>query len=185
MAEYYLVSQLPSLDGLGENAPLAITEERFVELCERHLGKKARETFENITLLPPKTATKTGSAFVDAWNEAERALRLALESVRAEKQGKLVDTKHEAVPISAMQTARTALEMESPMEAELFLHRHRLAVLESLRPMDTFSEDYVFYYGIKLKLVLRIRQFDNAAGRAAYQEIYHSIMSGNDWEDVQ
>ena len=29
MAEYYLVSQLPSLDGLGDNMPLPITEERL------------------------------------------------------------------------------------------------------------------------------------------------------------
>ena len=29
MAAYYLVAQLPSLDGLGERAPLPITEERF------------------------------------------------------------------------------------------------------------------------------------------------------------
>ena len=38
MAEYYLMSQLPSLDGVGENTPLPITEERFSELCHRFLS---------------------------------------------------------------------------------------------------------------------------------------------------
>ena len=32
MAEYYLMSQLPSLDGVGENAPLPITEKDFLEV---------------------------------------------------------------------------------------------------------------------------------------------------------
>ena len=50
MAEYYLISQLPSLDGLGDNAPLPITDERFTELCERFLGKKALRDMKNITL---------------------------------------------------------------------------------------------------------------------------------------
>ena len=40
MAEYYLISQLPSLDGISENTPLPITEERFTELCNRFLGEK-------------------------------------------------------------------------------------------------------------------------------------------------
>ena len=42
MAEYYFMSQLPSLDGIGEQVPLPITEERFLELCHRFLGKKAQ-----------------------------------------------------------------------------------------------------------------------------------------------
>ncbi len=29
MAEYYLISQLPSLDGISENTPIPITEEQF------------------------------------------------------------------------------------------------------------------------------------------------------------
>mgnify|MGYP005612931661 CR=1 FL=1 len=41
MAEFYLVSQLPSLEGLSDNSPLPITEERFMELCSRFLSKKA------------------------------------------------------------------------------------------------------------------------------------------------
>ena len=40
MAAYYLISQLPALDGIGDNVPLPITEERFVELCGRFLKAK-------------------------------------------------------------------------------------------------------------------------------------------------
>ena len=84
-----------------------------------------------------------------------------------------------------MQTARTSVEMESPMEAETFLNQYRLDFLETLRPVDTFALDYVFYYWIKLKLLLRIRQFDADEGRAAYNSIYRSIMSKDKQEVMQ
>ena len=40
MAEYYLISQLPSLDGIDENMPLPISEEQFLKLCSGFLNKK-------------------------------------------------------------------------------------------------------------------------------------------------
>ena len=78
-----------------------------------------------------------------------------------------------------MQTARTAVEMESPLDAEVFLNNFRLKFLEIIRPMDTFSEDSVFYYGLKLKLLLRIRGFDEEKGKLEYKNIYNSILNGD------
>ena len=99
MAEYYLISQLPSLDGISENLPLPITEERFAELCERLLGKKARSALEKLTLSPPKNPEPTGYALIDAWNESERNLRFALGKLRAEK------LKEQDVAITAKELA--------------------------------------------------------------------------------
>ena len=48
--------------------------------------------------------------------------------------------------------------------------------------MDVFSEEFVFYYCLKLKLILRMRQFDVANGKAAYKNIYDSIMNGEELE---
>ena len=84
-----------------------------------------------------------------------------------------------------MQAARTAVEIESPMEAEKFLNKYRLDFLETLRPMDSFSEEFVFYYGLKLKLIERIRKFDSESGEAAYRNIYDSIMNGDRSEVTQ
>jgi hypothetical protein len=52
MAEYYLISQLPSLDGLDENSPVPITEERFIEICEGFLKGKVLRELNNIKLVP-------------------------------------------------------------------------------------------------------------------------------------
>lgn len=185
MSEYYLMSQLPSLDGIGENMPVPITEERFTELCNSFLGKKAQNKIIKLTLTPPPTHEKSGSALIEAWDEGERNLRLALAKVRADKMKKSFDAQINHLPVELTRVASTAADMDDPLEAEKFLDRHRLEFLESLRPMDTFSEDSVFYYGLKLKLLLRIRKFDTAAGETAYRNIYTSIMNGDRLEDIQ
>ena len=185
MAEYYLISQLPSLDGISENAPLPITEERFTELCNRFLGKKSRENMKKLTLSPTKNIESSGSALIDAWNESERNLRFALGKVRAEKMKKTFDTENRIFPVEYVKAASAAVEIENPMETEKYLNGYRLEILETLRPMDSFSENYVLYYGLKLKLLLRIRQFDTKVGEKAYKNIYNSILNGDRLEAKQ
>jgi len=184
MAEYYLISQLPSLDGIGENTPLPITEERFMELCGQIIGEKARDELYHLSLIPSKSPEGTTSSLIEAWNEGERGLRLALGKVRAEKMKKPFDLGGASLSVPLVKVASAAVEMESPLEAEKFLNRHRLDFLESLRPIEPFSEEFVFYYWLKLKLLLRMRQFDQERGELAYRNIYHSIMN-TDMEVMQ
>lgn len=184
MAEYYLISQLPSLDGISENAPMPITEERFAELCNRFLSKKAQKKMIKLTLSPSRDYESSDSALIDVWNESERNLRFSLGKVRAEKMKKLFDTGNRILPVDYIKVANTAIEMENPMEAEKYLNSFRLKILEAIRPMDNFSEDYIFYYGLKLKLILRIRQFEIKAGEEAYRNIYNSIINGEKLEAI-
>lgn len=184
MAQYYFISQLPSLDGISDNMPLPITEQRFYELCESFLGKKEKAEIENLTLLPQKEPQSCDSALINAWNDGERALRMALGKVRAEKMKKSFDTQHTLIPVELVKAANTAAEFDNPMEAERFLNKYRLAFLETLRPMDSFSKDYIYYYGLKLKLILRIRLFDTAAGASEYRNIYNSVLDGDGLEVV-
>jgi len=185
MAEYYLISQLPSLDGINENTPIPITSERFEELCLRFLGKKAQTEFSKLTLAPPRIPQKSSSPLVERWNEGERNLRLALAKLRAEKMNKNFDGDVQSLSPVLLQAVRTAAESESPMEAEKFLNKYRLDFLETLRPADSFSQEFVFYYGLKLNLIERIRKFDTESGEAAYRNIYNSIMNGEKTEVIQ
>ena len=185
MAEYYLVSQLPSLAGIGDSTPVPITEQRFLELCGRFLGKKAQQRLETLTLTPPRDVATSDSPLIASWNAGERPLRWARGVARAAKMGKPFDISDEVLPPETVKTANAAVEYESPLEAERFLLQHRLSFLETLRPMDTFSEDYLFYYGLKLKLILRIRQFDAQVGEAAYRKIYGSIVGGDSLEAIE
>ncbi len=185
MNQYYLISQLPSLDAVSDAAPLPITEERFNELCSRFLSKKALKALNGLTLLPPRNAEKSSFSFIDEWNEGERKLRLALANIRAGKMKKSFDNENNSFSAQILQAARTATETDDPLEAERLLNRFRLDFSESLRPSDTFSEDYVFYYGLKLKLLLRMRSFEENRGREEYQKIYDSIMRGDGQEVEQ
>lgn len=177
MSQYYLVSQLPSLDGISDSVPLPITEERFWELCSRFLNKKTFDELDSLTLIPPKFPENINSPLLESWYTIERNLRLALGKFRAEKLNKTFEFGNITLPTELLQTARAAVEFNDPLEAEKFLNNFRLKTLEALRPMDTFSEDYLFYYKIKLKLILRIREFDKSRGQAAYRNIYNSIMN--------
>jgi len=186
MAEYYLISQLPSLDVVSDNSPLPITEERFQELCGNFLKKRLLNEIDGLTLVPPIDPDKSKSALVDAWNAGERDLRLALCRARAAKLNKVFDGPDRILPAEMIKAADAAVETESPMEAELFLSRCRLNFLETLRPADPFSDDFLLYYGLKLKLLLRIRKFDAQKGEEAYKSIYNSIiLNGNKSEDKQ
>ena len=179
MAEYYLISQLPSLDGINENTPLPITEARFQELCSRFLGKKVLSEMEDLTLIPSVEPEKSGTALAERWNDGERNLRLALGKVRADKMHKSFELQNKNLSAELLKVASAAVEIENPLEAENFLLRYRLNFLETLRPMDAFSTDYVFYYALKLKLILRIRQFDTRLGESTYKHIYNSILNGD------
>ncbi len=184
MNQYYLIAQLPSLDGITDSTPLPITEERFNELCMSSLGKKAASALTSLTLTPPREPETTGISIVDKWNNGERQLRLALGTVRAAKLKKNFEC-NEILPSELITTARLALDENDPLEAERFLDRYRMDFLESLRPTDSFSEEAVFYYGLKLKLIARIRNLSESRGRTAYRKIYNSILNKNEQEAEQ
>ena len=160
MAEYYLISQLPSLDGLSDGVPLPITEERFMGLCENLLKEKTVIELKNLTLIPPLISVKSKSVLVTAWNEGERYLRLSIAKIRAEKMKKTFDLQNEFLPNDYAKSASNAVEIDNPLEAEKYLTEYRLKFLESLRPMDSFSEDFIYYYYLRLKLLKRMREFN-------------------------
>lgn len=182
MAEYYLISQLPSLDGLAEGAPLPITEEAFLSLCRQQLKGHTLDALERLTLTPSPATSMTEVPLVRAWYEGEIDLRTALAKARAEKLNKPYETPKRELSPALCKVAVAALATENPLEAEKLLLSYRLGALEAQRPMDGFSEAYLFYYLLKLKLLARIRGFDAQRGVAAYQKIYGSILGGEELE---
>lgn len=197
MAEYYLISQLPSLDGLnisnllsGANASdgtqIPITEESFLDLCNRFLSKKSLQKMKALTLEPSiefEKNEKINSRIIECWNNGERDLRLALAKARSEKMNKAFELGDRPLPSELCKIASTAVDLDDPLEAEKLLLQYRLTFLEGLRPMDNFSEEYVFYYALRLKLISRIKRFDTVVGETTYKNIYNSILNGERTED--
>lgn len=185
MSEYYLISQLPSLDGIGEHTPLPITEERFSELCSLFTGKRTLTELQKLTVCPVPDFEPSSSSLINKWNENERDLRLALGKIRAEKMKKSFDAGEKPLSPELIKTAEAAVTAGNPLDAEKYLSSCRLAFLESIRPFDSFSDDYLFYYALRLRLLSRIKNFDMSKGKTSYKNIYNTVINGKGTEDEQ
>lgn len=172
--QYYLMSQLPAIDCDSKSLP--ITEQYFRDLCSRFLDQKSLTILENLSLEPSRDETKTGSAFLDKWNEKERCLRLALAQIRAVKMKKEFGVLPASCTADILQAARTAVGMDSPLAAEEFLNQYRMQTLDSMQPIDNFSIDAVFAYGLRLMLCQRMKKFDKEIGITSYRKIYDEIL---------
>lgn len=173
---YYLVSQLPNIQISEGKSSLPLNFSSFKELVGRFVSESERQTLEKLSLIPPKECISTNSVFLDNWYEKERNLRFALAQIRAQKM------KKDAIPLppnctaDIVTVARTAVGMGSPYSAEQFLFEYRIKLLDDLRPLDGFSMDAVYAYGVKLMLVERMRKFDVEQGKTSYHEIYDNIL---------
>ena len=174
---YYLVAQLPAFSVSDDSSSkLPITTEYYKDLCCRFMNEKDSKLAENLSLVPPKESESTGSTFLDEWYAKERNLRFALAQVRALKMKKELKD----IPVTAdgevVQVARTATGMDSPLSAEQYLNQYRLSVLDKIAPMNNFSTDAVFNYGLKLMLIERMKKFNKDEGLASYHKIYDEIL---------
>ena len=177
---YYLVSQLPAFSSDGEsNAKLPITTAYFKDLCSRFMSEKDNRSAQNLSLEPPREVCCTGSAFLDEWYTKERNLRFALAQVRALKMKKEVKDVPITTDGEVIQAARTATGMDSPLSAEQFLNSYRMTVLDKIAPLDQFSVDAVYNYGLRLMLVERMKKFNRDEGLASYHKIYEEILGEN------
>lgn len=51
-----------------------------------------------------------------------------------------------------------------------------MSVLGDLQPIDMFSIDAVYAYGIRLMLAQRMKKFDKGIGTDSYHKIYDTIL---------
>ena len=174
--QYYLVAQLPEFTVSDDKTALPITYEYYYDLCSRFLSKGDMKILDGLSLEPPLDDSKTGSKLVDSWNYKERSLRLARAQIRALRMKKKFSAGNESVAPDAVQAARTASGMDSPLAAEQFLNQYRLGVIESMRPTDGFSVDAIFSYGLRLKLAARMKKFNAVKGMESYKKIYSRIL---------
>ena len=165
---YYLVAQLPAIsvnDDSSQKLPLTVGY--FKDLCSRFMSEKSAKLAEPVS---------TGSVFLDEWYEKERCLRLALAQIRALKMKKDIKDLPSASDGESIQAARTATGMDSPLASEQYLNQYRLGILDRISPLDNFSVDAVYSYGLKLMLAERMKKFNKDEGLASYHKIYDEIL---------
>jgi hypothetical protein len=172
---YFLIAQLPYLT-YGQIPP--VSSAAFKELCREHLSKKDFELLKYCVCGMTEGAepfNAVDSTFIDGWRKRERTLTLGLAQFRAAR------LKMDALPVEHWDTdaenqAKTAVTMDNPLEAELFLDKGRWDAVENLQKTTYFGVNAVYAYMLKLLLIERRAAFKTEEGFAEYKALYASIM---------
>jgi len=127
--------------------------------------------------LAVETVNPTGSKFIDLLLLRNRILHLTLANLRA--------VEHKRPPLGevppdvprAEAVAKSAYEMDDPLEAELAIDRARWGVLDEMVGVDYFGVNNIYAYLLKLQLLERKLRFDTTKGYANYHEVYNTILN--------
>ena len=154
----------------------------FRDMALHSLNQIDAKDFEFCTLEPltgqELSDAKINSSFVKSWHEWEEVLRLNLARSRSYKLKRENSDQCEApeLPADAATAAKTAVSIDSPLEAELFLDKARWNAIESYQGIDYFSEKMIFAYLLKLQLMERKQIFNAEEGFTEYKTLYASIL---------
>jgi hypothetical protein len=148
----------------------------FKALASDMMSAADAAAFDYCTL-DQELAGPSPSDFINRWKEWERVLRLNLARGRSQKlkrEGGAVEAPE--YPANAAAVAKTALAMESPLEAEIFLDKARWDAIESFQGINTFSENAMYAYLLKLLLMERKAAFKTEEGFTEYKALYAAIL---------
>jgi hypothetical protein len=162
-----------------------MSSEAFRDLCKGALSDADLAVLNLCTLDPDAEGGLSGaessglrsSAFINDWRNWERSLRLNLARYRAQRlrreRGAALDPPD--YPADAAAAAKAAVAMDSPLEAEIFLGKARWDAIELFQGIDYFSNNTLFAYLLKLRLLERRALFKAEEGFAEYTGLYASI----------
>jgi hypothetical protein len=180
---YYLVSTLPTLS-YGQQPPME--SGAFKTFAAQSMGGAEGQALDLCVLDPGPDAgadMQIPFPFVKGWREWERTLLLNLAKGRAARVANADKAGYDApdYPADAAQAAKNALAMDDPLEAEIALDKARWAAIENLQGIETFSENTIYAYLLKLRLCERRRLFDAETGFKEYTSLYDSILKASNY----
>lgn len=171
-AYYFLIAQLPSV---SYNSPPPMRSSTFVDLCKTKLSSEDAK-FLDWCVLDPRGDGNANVPFIDSWRNWERTLRLQLARFRKEKlkrEGAAIEPPE--YPADAVAAAKAAVNIESPLEAELFLDEARWRAIDAFQGINYFNENVIYAYLLKLRLLERKALFKAEEGFNEYKTLYAAI----------
>lgn len=166
---YYFCSQLPSLQPGG--AP-PYTLAAFDALVGGLLPQRDAAYITSCYFEPDRVAPLPDDSVGAAYRDWEFALRGEVARLRAAASG-------EAAPVLPPETdtfaeirdlVNSAASAPNPLERERRLDALRFAKLNDLESRHAFSKEMVACYRIKLSILIRNRQFLEAAGKTNFED---------------
>lgn len=168
MSYYYFAATLPSLQMDGA---LPFSFSSFKQLCQVHLSPAHALHVSTLESLKPE---KTAHPFVRSWLEQEARIRHAVARHRAERR-KLDPAAHlrQEMPHDSLteKAVAEAFDTENPLARERALDEFRWQQLCERAGYDIFSLTSILAYGLKLRIVERWSNMNEANGRVRAEDI--------------
>ena len=157
-----------------------MSSDEFREICNTTLSTGDAALLRYCSYEPKlaiETVDSTGSNFIDFHLLRERNAMLNLAYLRAARLGRpsQVEPPHDVPRAEAV--ARSAFEMEDPLQAMTFIDRARWGALDDMVGTNYFGVNNVYAYLLKLQLLERRLHYDTEKGFAVYREVYNTIIS--------
>ena len=174
---YYFVASLPSIN-YGDKPPKSSAD--FREECH-YLLSPEDAALTSYCCFDPKlaftTVDPTGSEFIDIFMLRERVLALNLAFYRAVKLGRPVPPEPPQDTPRTVAVARSAFDIDDPLQAKLYIDRARWGALDTMVGLDDmFGVSNIFVYLLKLQLLERYQRLNPETGLGEYRERYNAIL---------
>lgn len=167
---YYFAASLPML---GWESKPPMTVESFLEECQRLLDN-SDYTLMHALLTQDDPQVGTEDPVANAWIRFNRNFRNELAWFRAGRLNKdplpFVRGHRWPDPFLAEQIQQAA-RITNPWEAQKAMDKIVWRFLDELATGQYFNWEFLFVYGLKLKILQRHREYHSPAGRQALYEL--------------
>ncbi len=183
MGYYFLAASLPAL---SMDTPPPLSEAGLLSVCASELSASDLAALGALLdTAPPVDAETPAHPFAVAWQAADTQLRNSVARQRARRQG--LDSAgamrpHDGFDMMIEHAVDDAFGQATPLERERRLDELRWGKLEELAGTDMFAPAYILAYALKLRLVTRWAELDEARGR---KQVESMIDNGNKEQGLQ
>lgn len=172
---YYLTASLPMLR--FEMTP-PMTSAQFLDACRQSLGTNDMEMVEALVSGDIETVGANNN-WLTQWRDFLGQVRGTLHGQRiANIEGGHEGNKNPIVKdYHIVETIRSAMQAEHPLEAELVLMRLYWRKAEELSQSHVFDVDTLFTYAIQLGILERKALFTPMEGNAEFRRLFSNLQS--------
>lgn len=179
-SQYYFAATLPSLQF---GSPPPFTSAAFLDQAASHLSAEEMGILSGLRLAPgPGDRAPAKPELAARYAAWEGTLRAELATLRAGRLGRQADAKGPKAVLddwSAINTARSAFQAQTPLEGELAIERARWAFIDSASPIQLFDFQGLCAYRLKLLILERLSALSVERGEAGYREVYTAILAAH------
>ena len=165
MDYYYLISSLPMLKYDGE---MAISYDKFLEMCKPCVSKKKYQILENLSIASDK------GVLVDEWAKFYDDLKTEMTYQRNRKLGHRVDASDKKDDVISKHIT-SAVNNKNPFDAEKMLLAFEFEKLDEFIGLHFFDDYALMGYALKLKLLERKAMFKKEDGKKEFNRIINEL----------